>query len=98
MIEILGKNLKQFFDTIDNPPNDAEITYAGERYEIWEVSDELYKRMCDMSEEEFIEIAGENAWWRQSYGSNLGYPDTEFDVNGNNLVAWDSPIYESKKR
>ena len=36
MKEILGKNLKQFFDTIDNPPNNAEITYAGKMYEVWQ--------------------------------------------------------------
>ena len=48
MVEILGKNLKQFFDTIDNPPNDAEITYAGDRYEVWEVSDDLFIKMCDI--------------------------------------------------
>ena len=64
MVEILGNNLKQFFDIVDNPPNDAEITYASGRYEVWEISDELHKRMCDMSEEEFVEIAGEDAWWR----------------------------------
>ena len=97
MIEILGNKLKQFFDIVDNPPNDAEITYAGEKYEVWEVSDELHKKMCDMSEEDFVEIAGEDAWWRSSTGSVLGAPDTEFDINGNDLVAWDSPIYESKK-
>lgn len=65
---------------------------------VWEVSDELHKKMCDMSEEEFVEIAGEDAWWRSSTGSVLGVPDTGFDVNGNVLVAWDSLIYESKKR
>ena len=83
MVEILGNNLKQFFDIIDNPPQDAEITYAGERYEVWEVSDELHKKMCDMSEEEFVEMAGEDAWWRSSTGSVLGVPDTYFDINGN---------------
>lgn len=96
MKEILGKNLKQFFDIIDNPPNDADITYAGNRYEVWEVSDELFKKMCDMTEEEFAELAGEDAWWRQSYGSNLGYPDAEFEVNGKYLTGWDSLIYSSK--
>lgn len=96
MIEILGKNLNQFFDTIDNPPNDADITYAGDKYEVWKVSDELFKKMCDMSEEEFIKLAGEDAWWRQSYGSNLGSPDVKFEVNGKYLVGWDSPIYDSK--
>ena len=34
MIEILGGNLKKFFDIVDSPPNDAEITYAGGRYEV----------------------------------------------------------------
>lgn len=74
MVEILGDNLKQFFDAVDNPPHDADIKYAGRTYEVWEVSDELFKRICDMTEEDFVELAGENAWWRQSYGSNLGYP------------------------
>lgn len=27
-MEILGNKLKRFFDIVDNPPNDAEITYA----------------------------------------------------------------------
>lgn len=88
MVEILGNNLKQFFDTIDNPPNDAEITYAGDRYEVWEVSDELFHKMCDMTEEEFVGIAGENSWWRQSCGSNLGSPDAEFEVNGKEMIGW----------
>ena len=49
-----------------------------------------------MSEEEFIKLAGEDAWWRQSYGSNLGSPDVKFEVNGKYLVGWGSPIYDSK--
>lgn len=88
MVKILGKNLKQFFDTIDNPPNDAEITYAGDRYEVWEVSDELFKKMCDMSEEEFVELAGEDTWWRQSNGSILGQPNAIMLVNGKELKCW----------
>lgn len=90
MIEILGKNLKQFFDTIDNPPNDAEITYAGDRYEVWEVSDELFVKICDMSEEVFVEIAGEDAWWRNSDGSILGVPDTKFTINGEDMIGWNT--------
>lgn len=85
MVEILGSNLKKFFDVIDNPPNEADITYAGNRYEVWEVSDDLFEKMCNMSEEEFVEIAGEDAWWRQSYGSNLGYPEETTIVNGNEI-------------
>lgn len=85
MVEILGSNLKKFFDVIDNPPNEADITYAGNRYEVWEVSDDLFEKMCNMSEEEFVEIAGEDAWWRQSYGSNLGYPEETTIVNGDEI-------------
>lgn len=90
MKEILGNNLKQFFDTIDNPPNDAEITYAGNIYEVWEVSDELFEKMCDMSEEEFIEMAGNDAWWRSSDGSVLGIPDTEFNINEKDMIGWNT--------
>ena len=97
MIEILGNNLKQFFDIVDNPPNDAEITYAGEKYEVWEVSDELHKKMCDMSEEDFVEIAGEDAWWRSSEGSVLGVPDTEFEVKGEDMLGWNRWDREQKK-
>lgn len=87
-MEILGKNLKRFFDNIDNPPNDAKITYAGNKYEVWEVSDVLFDKMCDMLEEEFVKLAGEDAWWRQSDGSVLGTPDSYFEVNGERLIGW----------
>lgn len=93
MVEILGENLKRFFDVIDNPPNNAEITYAGNKkginYEVWEVTDILFKRMCEMKEEEFVSLAGDDAWWRSSEGSILGYPDMEFIVNNQLLKCWD---------
>ena len=90
MIEILGNNLKQFFDIVDNPPNDAEITYAGNRYEVWEVSDELYKRMCDMSEEEFIELAGVDVGGRRSINKILGVPDPRFTITGEDMIGWNT--------
>lgn len=96
MVEILGGNLKKFFDIIDNPPKDAEITYAGNRYEVWEVSDELHKKMCDMSEEEFVKLASKDTWWRSSTGSVLGVPDTEFEVNGEYLLGWNRWEREQK--
>lgn len=88
MKEILGKNLKKFFDAVDSECNDADITYAGDRYEVWEVSDDLFAKMCDMPEEEFVGMAGEDAWWRQSKGSNLGHPDETAIVNGSELICW----------
>lgn len=93
MTEILGNNLKKFFDVIDHKSNNADITYAGDRYEVWEVSDDLFKRMCDMSEEEFVELAGEGAWWRSAKGSVLGRPQARAIVNGKSLVCWDNDYY-----
>lgn len=99
MKEILGGNLKLFFDLMDKNYDSADITYAGNRYEVWKVSDELHKEMCDMSEEQFVELAGEDAWWRSSDGSNLWVEDhlIKSNVNGKEMNGWDSPIYDSKK-
>lgn len=84
MKEILGNNLEQFFNTEIN----GERTYKGNRYEVWEVSNETFNAMCDMPEEKFVELAGEDAWWRSAEGSNQGVPDYAFTVNGEKLIAW----------
>lgn len=96
MVEILGLNLIKFFDSIDDTYENAEITYADGRYEVWEVSDELYKEICNMSEEEFVQLAGDDAWWISSNGSNLGVPDTKFEVNGEELIGWNRWEREQK--
>ena len=96
-MEILGNNLKKFFDTVDNPPNDAEITYAGNKYEVWEVSDELHKKMCDMSEDEFVELAGEDQCCRSIKKNILSVPDTRFIVNNHYLIGWDRLHCERRK-
>lgn len=96
-MEILGNNLKKFFDTIDRECNNADITYAGNRYEVWNISDNLFKKMCDMSEDEFVELAGEEAWWRSCTGSNLGFPNTKFKVNEKTLLGWNRWDKKRKK-
>lgn len=96
-MEILGDNLKKFFDVIDPKSNNADITYAGNRYEVWEVSDSLLRRMCNMSEDEFVRLAGEEAQWRSCTGSNLGFPDTKFKVNGETLLGWNRWDKKRKK-
>lgn len=92
MVEILGCNLKRFFDTVDNPPKDAEIIYAGNgngiNYEVWEVSDELFKVMCNLSENEFTSLAGNDAWSCVSKGNVCEHPDSEFIVNGKRIRCW----------
>lgn len=88
-VEILGHNLKRFFDTIDNPPIKAEITYAGNRYEVWTVEKELFDEMCNMTEEEFFELAGEKAWWRSSSGSNLKNLERGIiNINNKEMIGW----------
>lgn len=89
MKEILGNNLKQFFDIEVS----GKCTYYGYRYEVWEVSDEVFDAMCDMTEERFEELAGKNAWWRSAEGSNLGYPDTNVYINGYELLGWSGRYY-----
>lgn len=92
MTEILGNNLEQFFNNIDiEDLPECMIcgrSYKGERYEVWSVNDELFEKMCNMSEEEFVELAGDDAWWRQSTGSVLGSPNSTAFVNGHEIFAW----------
>lgn len=84
MKEILGNNLEQFFNAEIN----GKRTYKGNRYEVWEVSDEVFNIMCEMSEEKFVELSGEYAWWRSAEGSNKGIPDTTVYINGHEILAW----------
>ena len=90
MPEGLGKNLKEFFDKVDPSYKDAEITYANDRYEVWNISDELFDRMCNMTEEEFVKLSGRvDAWWRSSNGSNLNWHEKgEFIVNNKTMIGW----------
>ena len=90
MPEGLGKNLKEFFDKVDPLYKDAEITYANDRYEVWNISDELFERMCNMTEEEFAKLSGrDDAWWRSSNGSNLNWHEKgEFTVNNKTMIGW----------
>ncbi len=92
MKEILGNNLEQFFNNEIN----GERTYKGNRYEVWEVSDEVFDIMCDMTEEKFVELAGEDAWWRSAEGSNQSAPDTKVYINGYELLGWAGEPWEDE--
>ena len=93
MKEILGNNLEQFF----NKEINGNCTYKGSEYEIWEVSDEAFDVMCDMSEDKFEELAGEGAWWRYADGSNLDYPDSKVYINGYELLGWAGEPWEDEE-
>ena len=92
MKEILANNLEQFFNNEIN----GKRTYKGNEYEVWEVSDEVFDVMCDMSEEKFVELAGEDAWWRSAEGSVLGTPDTKVYINGNEMLGWVRGIWDDE--
>ena len=90
MKEILGDSLMHFMISMTDRKEYErhQRTYNGEQYEVWEVSDDLFEDMCDMSEEEFVELAGEDAWWRSAEGSILGSPNSTAFINGQEVFAW----------
>ena len=96
MREILGNNLKQFFSNMDKYGVESSLTYKGERYEVWEIDDDLFPEMCDISEEKFVALAGEDAWWRSADGSNLGAPDVKAYVNGYEMLCWSGKYCSDK--
>ena len=65
MQEILAENLQPLFD---NASLTGKKTYSGELYEVWEVSDEVYEFMCNISDEEFERLCPEGMW-QSSNGS-----------------------------
>lgn len=108
MVEILGNNLENFFLN-HNSMEVAYRSYKGEQYEVWSVSDEEFKQMCDMTEEEFeyiCEKAGYvdefgflTAWWRSSEGSNLrNHSVRRFSVNGHWMIGYDEVYPCSSKK
>lgn len=95
MKEILGGCMTNFFR---RTCLHAKRTYKYDQYEVWEVQDEDFQEMCDMTEEEFIGLAGEDAWWRNSKGSNMGIPTSKFIVNGKKMIGWDNGAYSESKK
>lgn len=94
MKEILAGNLQSLFE---NTSLTGVCTYKGKMYEVWEVSDETFKNMCGITDEEFVDIAGEDAWWRHSLGSNLGYPDTKVHIKGKEMLGWGGEPWEDEE-
>ena len=90
MKEILGNNLEQFFFALDCPKEYVMArTYKSDRYEVWSIPDEVFDIISDMSDEKFVKLAGEDAWWRSSKGSVLHTFDKgEVTINNNKMIAW----------
>ena len=98
MIEIIGENLKTF---MDNMHINAILTYSGkigywDHFEVWEVNDDEFKRLCETTDEQFEQYAEDDAWWRQSDGSVMGSPCYDFVINGQPIVAWRDYRWEDR--
>lgn len=90
MREIIGENLQPFFNRMRIK---ATKTYSGNigywpNFEVWEMSEEDYERICCMSEEQYEKVAAADSWWRGAEGSNMGTPTNYFRVNKIDLIAW----------
>lgn len=81
MKEILAQNLQSLFD---NASLTGVKTYGGKIYEVWQVPDDTYESMCNMSDEEFEKLCPEGMW-RSANGSNMGYPHDHLIVNKKKL-------------
>lgn len=93
MKEILAENLQALFD---NSNIDGKCTYKGKRYEVWEVSDDVFEKMCEMTEEEFEELCP-SGMWRSCDGSVLGTPDATVHINGYEILAWGDEPWEDEE-
>ena len=51
MIEILAKNIERLFSDTTNRK------YCSDRFDVWEISDEVFSALCGMSDEEFEQFA-----------------------------------------
>lgn len=90
MREIIGENLKTF---LDNMSVRAVKTYSGNigywpHFEVWEMSEENYEKICGLTDEEYEKLAATDSWWRGANGSNMGVPTYEFTINGEKIIAW----------
>lgn len=93
--EILGDNLEKFFRRIEYPCDGGvfERTYNGADYEVLAMTDNIFDIICDYSEDEFVKLAGEDAWWQSSTVSILCKPTSRAIVNGKYLICWDDNYY-----
>jgi hypothetical protein len=91
MVEILGAELDKAFKELNIS---AKKTYQlknkswgyCEDYQVWELSDENYERLCTISDEDWHDDWG---WWRGAKGSNLGGVDRRYNINNHYIYAWD---------
>lgn len=63
--------------------------------QVWEMSDEDYEKMCNISDDEW---RSEFGWWRGADGSNMGNVHKRYNINGHYIIAWDGYNREEWER
>lgn len=90
MREIIGEHMHNVFDALGINPKETfkgNIGYWND-FSVWEISDEDFETLCNMSDRDFKKYSIDLPWWRYAEGSNQGVPDYGFTVNGEKLIAW----------
>lgn len=83
MKEILGGELEVCFKELNIC---AVKTYEGEKYQVWELQDNDFKKICDIEEKDWKDEWG---WWRSSDGSNQGNVERRYNIHNHYIIAWD---------
>ena len=99
MKEMLGAELDKVFEELGiNAKKTYELKNKNgdycEIYQVWELSDEDYINLCNISEENWKDNCG---WWRGSKGSNMGSVNKRYNINKHYIYAWDG-IYRNNNK
>ena len=92
MREIIGERMIPVFEGLNIPYKSTYQGYIGywPNFEVYEISDEDYEKLSNISDEVWDSIANDFSWWRGAKGSNMGIPNEIFTINGKEIIAWDN--------
>lgn len=81
MKEILGSNLETAFKELNiNAKKTFQTNRSSDFAQVWELSDEDFKKICDIPDGDWKDDWG---WWRWSDGSNISWNQTHIiKING----------------
>lgn len=87
MIEILGgEGLKNAFTSLSI---NAKQTYHGDDFEVWEIPDYDFERLCMIPDSDWKESWG---WWREGHCSLEGHRTCSYIVNGQEMLGYEPDI------
>ncbi len=66
---------------------DATKTFDDGEFQVWEMSDEEFKKLDLLTDSEWEEHYG---WWAWSEGANKGSVEKRYSINGHWLMVWES--------